>query len=116
MFKICLSRFLQNKFYKIPKIIQNIEDFKIFDLYKNVSFTHILYVYVLNVTTQHILTSPSAYMVRLYVNVQFQVKPLSTGISSSRTKKFFWQKMIVWTPSRCVPSCKSLGPLQVKEI
>ena len=29
------------------------------------------------------LTSPSADMVRLYVNVQFQVKPLSTGTSSS---------------------------------
>ena len=26
-------------------------------------------------------------MVRLYVNVQFKVKPLSTGTSSSRTKK-----------------------------
>ena len=34
------------------------------------------------------ITSPSAYMVRLYVNVQFKVKPLSTGTSSSRTKKF----------------------------
>ena len=42
MFKICLSRFLQNKFYKIPKIIQNIEDFKIFDLYKNVSYMNLL--------------------------------------------------------------------------
>ena len=28
-------------------------------------------------------------MVRLYVNVQFQVKPLSTGTSSSRTIFFF---------------------------
>ena len=35
------------------------------------------------------ITSPSADMVRLYVNVQFQVKPLSTGTSSSQTKKFF---------------------------
>ena len=37
-------------------------------------------------------TSPSADMVRLYVNVQFQVKPLSTGTSSSQTKKKFPQK------------------------
>ena len=32
-------------------------------------------------------TSPSADMVRLYVNVQFQVKRLSTGTSSGQTKK-----------------------------
>ena len=37
-------------------------------------------------------------MVRLFVNVQFIFKPLSTSTSSSRTKKFFWQKMLVWTP------------------
>ena len=40
-------------------------------------------------------TSPSADMVRLYVNVQFQVKPLSTGTSSSRTKKIFSIKVFV---------------------
>jgi len=33
--------------------------------------------------------SPSADMVRLYVNVQFQVKPLNTGTGSSQTKKIF---------------------------
>ncbi len=38
------------------------------------------------------LTSPSAYMVRLYVNVQFQAKPLSRGTSSSQTKQKFPQK------------------------
>ena len=32
-------------------------------------------------------TSPSADVVRLYVNVQVQVKALSTGTSSSRTTK-----------------------------
>ena len=34
-------------------------------------------------------TSPSADMVQLCVNVQFQVKPLSTGTSSSQTQKKF---------------------------
>ena len=34
-------------------------------------------------------TIPSAYMVRLYVNVYFKVKPLGTCTSSSRTKIFF---------------------------
>ena len=58
-------------------------------------------------------TSPSADMVRLNVNVQFQVKPLSTGASSSRTK-FFFSKMLVWTPSRCVPSLESLAQVLVK--
>ena len=38
-------------------------------------------------------------MVRLYVNVQFQVKPLSTGTSSSRTKKKF-QKCLDGQPQR----------------
>ena len=46
-------------------------------------------------------TSPSAYMVRLYVNVQFQVKPLSTGISSSRTKKKIFQKCLHGPPKVC---------------
>ena len=36
-----------------------------------------------------LITSPSADMVRLYVNVQFQVTPLSTGTSSSRSQKLF---------------------------
>jgi len=39
--------------------------------------------------TKLVITSPSADMVRLYINVQFQVNPLSTGTSSSRTKKNF---------------------------
>ena len=43
-------------------------------------------------------TSPSTDMVRLYVNVQFQVKPLSTGTISSRNKIFFFSKILVWTP------------------
>ena len=42
-------------------------------------------------------TSPSAYMVQLYVNVQFQVKPLTTGTSSSQTK-FFSQKCLYGAP------------------
>ena len=33
-------------------------------------------------------------MVRLYVNVQFQVNPLSTGTSSSQTKKILQQIII----------------------
>ena len=54
-------------------------------------------------------------MVRLYVNVQFKVKPLSAGTSSSRTKKFFLQKMLEWTPSKCEPSFKSLAQVKVKK-
>ena len=45
-------------------------------------------------------------MVRLYVNVQFKVKPLSTGIS--RTKKNL-QKMFGWTTPTCVQSLESLA-------
>ena len=60
-------------------------------------------------------TSSSADMVRLYVNVQFQVKPLSTGTSSSQTKKFFLQKMLERTLSKCVPSFKSLAQVKVKK-
>ena len=41
-----------------------------------------------------ICTSPMADMVRLYVNVLFQVKPLRTGTISSRTKKKFFQKCL----------------------
>ena len=37
-------------------------------------------------------------MVRLYVNVQFQVKPLSTGTSSSQTKKKFPKKYQYGSP------------------
>ena len=48
-------------------------------------------------------------MVRLYVNVQFQVKPLSTGTgtgtgtgtSSSRTKKKFLKKCLHGPPKVC---------------
>ena len=43
------------------------------------------------------MTSPSADMVRLNVNVQFQVKPLSAGTSSSRTH-FFFQKNLYGPP------------------
>ena len=57
---------------------------------------------------KNIQTSPSAYMVRLYVNVQFQVKPLSTGISSSRTKKKS-SKNACMDPPRYVPSLESLA-------
>ena len=46
------------------------------------------------------ITSPSADMVRLYVNFQFQVKPLSTGTSSSRTKKNS-PKMLYGPPKVC---------------
>ena len=52
-------------------------------------------------------------MVRQYVNVQFQVKPLSTGTSSSRTKYDF-SKMLAWTPPRCVPSLESLAQVKFK--
>ena len=45
-----------------------------------------------------ISTSPSADMVRLYVNVQFQVKPLSTGTSSSRTQKKISPKRLYEPP------------------
>ena len=34
-----------------------------------------------------IITSPSADMVRLYINVQFKVKPLSTGTGTSLSEK-----------------------------
>ncbi len=54
-------------------------------------------------------TSPSAYMVRLYLNVQFQVKPLSTGTSSSQTKKKKTQKMFGWTTPTCVQSLESVA-------
>ena len=39
-------------------------------------------------------TSSSADMVRLYVNAQFQVKPLITGTSSNRTKTSIFEKKI----------------------
>ena len=67
----------------------------------------------LNWSPQGVYQVSSLYhkYLQIYVNVQFQVKPLSTGTSSSRTKKFYWQKMLVWTPSRCVPSFKSLEPV-----
>ena len=57
---------------------------------------------------KNIQTSPSAYMVRLYVNVQFQVKPLSTGTSSSQTKKSFLKNTSM-APPRCVPSLESIA-------
>ena len=44
----------------------------------------------------------------IYLNVQFQVEPLITGISSSQTK-FVLSKMLVWTPTRCVPSLESVA-------
>ena len=53
-------------------------------------------------------TSPSADMVRLYVNVQFKVKPLSTGTSSSRTKKKA-PKKLEWTPPKFGVSSTSLS-------
>ena len=43
-------------------------------------------------------------MVRLYVNVQFQVKPLSAGTSSSQTKKKNSQKLLQLTPLMYVPN------------
>ena len=49
-------------------------------------------------------TSTSADMVWLYVNVPFQVKPLSW----SWPKKIFSQKILLFPP-RCVPSFKSLA-------
>ena len=55
-----------------------------------------------------VTTSPSADMVRLYVNVQFQVKPLSTGISSSRTKKNSSKNACI-DHTRYVPSLESLA-------
>ena len=53
-------------------------------------------------------------MVRLYVNVQFQVKPLSTGTRSSRTQQFFLKNAFMdpqgfYGPPRCVPSLESLA-------
>ena len=51
-------------------------------------------------------------MVQLYVNDQCQVKPLSTGRSSSRT---IFLKILVWTPPRCVPSLESIAQLYVKK-
>ena len=53
---------------------------------------------MLHLAKVQINTSPSADMIRLYVNVQFQVKPLSTGTSSSQTKKKFPQKCLYGTP------------------
>ena len=47
-------------------------------------------------------------MVRQYVNVQFQVKPLSTGTSSSQTKKNFLKNTSM-CPPRCVPSLESIA-------
>ncbi len=41
-------------------------------------------------------------MVQLYVNVQFQVKPLSTGTSSSRTKKKFPKNSLMDHPKVCI--------------
>ena len=52
--------------------------------------------------------SPSADMVQLYVKFQFQVKPLSTGISSSRTKKNS-SKNACMDPPRYVLSLESLA-------
>ena len=46
-------------------------------------------------------TSPSADMVRLYVNVQFQVKPLSTDTCSSQKKKKILQKCLYGPPKVC---------------
>ena len=46
-------------------------------------------------------TSSSADMVRLHVNVQFQVKSLSTGKSSSQTKKKFPKNSCIDTPKAC---------------
>ena len=40
-------------------------------------------------------------MVRLYVNVQFQVKPLSTGTSSSQTKKNVLKNTSMGPPKVC---------------
>ena len=53
-------------------------------------------------------TSLSADMVWLYVNVQFQVKPLIIGASLSQTKKKF-SKNVCMDPPRCVPSLESLA-------
>ena len=52
--------------------------------------------------------NPSADMVRLCVNIQFQVKPLSTGTRLSQTKIIFFKNACV-DPPRCVPSLESLA-------
>ena len=63
---------------------------------------------MLHLAKVQINTSPSADMIRLYVNVQFQVKPLITGTSLSRTKKNS-PKMFGWTTPTCVQSLESLA-------
>ena len=47
------------------------------------------------------LTSPSADVVQLYVNVQFKVKPLCTGTSSSRTNFFSFKNACMDPPKVC---------------
>ena len=47
------------------------------------------------------VNKPSAYMVRLYVNVQFKVKPLGTCTSSSRTKNILKKNVPIEPPNVC---------------